>query len=68
MDGFLDAVSLFFFFQYCKNSIPLMNAEEFDHNLCSVKMKANNNIQSLLMANSEGKGIPRKEAAWGVSA
>lgn len=42
-----------------------MNTEEFDHNLCSVKMKANNNIQFFIMANSEGKDIPRKKAAWG---
>lgn len=42
-----------------------MSTEEFDHNLRSVKMKANDNIQSFIMANSEGKDRPRKKAAWG---
>lgn len=45
-----------------------MNTEEFDHNLGSVKMKSNNSIQSFIIANSEGKDIPRKKAAWGASA
>lgn len=45
-----------------------MNTEEFDHNLGSVKMKANNNIQSFIIANSEGKDVSRKKAAWGASA
>lgn len=52
-------------FHYYKNHIPFMNTEEFDHNLCSVRMKANNNIRSFIMANSEGKDISRKQAAWG---
>lgn len=30
-------------------------------------MKANSNIQPFIIANSEGKDIPRKKAAWGAS-
>lgn len=31
-------------------------------------MKSNNSIQSFIIANSEGKDVPRKKAAWGASA